>query len=309
MIDDLSVEPQRRGAAAVQVKRNLRPMVQEQLLQGRQVAPFGIALAAPVHNDDQVVQRPQLADGRARLQVSVFHAHNGGIHFHGLPVFYQRRAEFKGMQHALFHQAVCDHPLLFGAIDQHGQIAVFVHNQHLARGVLLAKQLAPADNHAVVVKAAVVAVDGQKRIVPLRDVGKRLGACVKALVGKGIGKLRRICQLNIGGIVDEVILLMPPDMHGDGAGLIVPLGRLFLRRLLRGVGCGRVVRRRERGACLRALFQGNVFKAGLSRIFQRRLNVYGLLGGGRRFGRLRRTFRSRGDQQRNGQQQHAKGKV
>ena len=102
----IAAEPHFRGTAAIQFEGRLRAIEHKHLLQLLQGHPLGIAVLPPIRHHDDVVQRAQLANGRARFAPRIPGGNHGEIHgeLHQRAVPHQLGAKLKGLQRALFHQ-------------------------------------------------------------------------------------------------------------------------------------------------------------------------------------------------------------
>ena len=150
-VDDLAAEVERRRAAAIQVEGEFRAFIQEQLLELGNARAGGISFPAAVNDDDDIVQRSELTDCRARLVVAVVTVHIEAVgQSHRFAVLHQHRSEFKCLPCIRLFELVGDKPLLAGSICQRGKVSVLIDNQQMMLGdVLAAQHLAVSDDDAV----------------------------------------------------------------------------------------------------------------------------------------------------------------
>lgn len=98
-----------------------------------------------------------------------------------------------------------------GAIDAHGEVAVLIHNQHVAGGIVCAQQLAVADDGAVLVHAVIIGVDGQNSSAAGGHSGYRFRIAKRLAVAQRGLKLRNAGQLHIRHKVDDAVFIIAAD--------------------------------------------------------------------------------------------------
>ena len=173
------------------------------------------------------MKRPYLADAGAGLQLAGAGGNDVGlvVQREGPPVFHQGRAKLDGLPDAPVQQLLGKGLGVFpGAVIVQGKIAVLVDDQHVQLlGGLRPAQDAVADDDAVFMAAAEIAVDRQHRLMVFSDGledGGFLHPALALLVGLGLkdavvvehrAQYLRGADLNVADEIDQLGALVHLD--------------------------------------------------------------------------------------------------